>query len=251
MSAAKKNKNEGPSRAMIMGYKCRLDYIKQGQMYENKGELINAITVYEKYFEVVAKWHKVEKEKLKPEMFKKLTKEGLINEKEDDLHEIFLISLVSWNLARIYAYSDKEKHLEKLKIMLDRFVLFSIGYKFQFLNCETLRKYLKKVTGPQEKLMEEAYQKLRVHSKRCYLATHCFGENHPHLFILRSFRDNYLDNWGGEQFLKFYYTLSPGFITYCQRHKYCDQLLTPAIRLFIHLIILFLPGKNKKKICTK
>lgn len=238
--AAKKAKNDGPSRAILMGYKNRLDFIKQGQMYENKGELVSAIAVYEKYFDVVARWNNVEKERLTPDMFKKLTKDGEVNEKENDLHEIFLISLVSWNLARIYAYSDKEKYLEQLKIMLDRFVLFSIGYKFQFLNCETIRKYLNKVQGPQEKLMQEAYQQLRVHSKRCYIATYCYGEDHINLDILRSFRDQKLNNKFGQFFVNSYYKTSPALINILKKHSRLGNifkfLAKPIINVFVEVI---------------
>lgn len=62
--------------------------------------------------------------------------------------------------------------------------------------------------------------------KRCYVATHLYGEDHRNTVLLRKFRDKHLTkSWFGQLFIKFYYTLSPRLICLAKRIKLIDRIL--------------------------
>ena len=54
-------------------------------------------------------------------------------------------------------------------------------------------------------------------SQGCYIATCAYGSyNCPEVWVLRRYRDYYLDNhWWGKLFIKIYYKLSPKFVARC------------------------------------
>ena len=78
------------------------------------------------------KYFDVDEKNLSPKIF----------EKENNIHEVMLISQVYWDLAK--AIRQIRKAQMECERCLDKFVEFSIGFKFQYLNSEILRKYLKK-----------------------------------------------------------------------------------------------------------
>lgn len=51
-------------------------------------------------------------------------------------------------------------------------------------------------------------------SEGCYIATMAYGDyDHPHVMILRRYRDEYLlTNWKGRLFVRFYYWISPKMV---------------------------------------
>ena len=104
-------------------------------------------------------------ENLKPSLF----------ERDQNIHEIMLISQVYWDLAKAYDRSDKLQG--ECTRCLNKFVQFSTGFKFQYLNSEILRKYLKKGAARNTKEFEKAFKKINLSSNKCYIATFCFGEN--------------------------------------------------------------------------
>ena len=234
-----KNKDgvEERSKALLQAYRNRLDYVKQAWMFEHKGEFGHAILSYEKYFEILARYHRCEKEDLLPPLFKKITDDE--NEKtknEDDVHEIFLLSQVFWNLAKIYAKSDDKTHVEKCKHMVDQFVIFSTGYKFQYLNCDTCRKYLKNVNSSSLEYFEQAYQKLKIHSKSCYIATWCYQVEHPDLEIFRSFRDKIYYCFPGKKLVDFYYSSAPPIVRFLAKHYLFGRIARRIIRPIFNLL---------------
>ena len=53
---------------------------------------------------------------------------------------------------------------------------FSIGFKYQHVNAQIVRKFNNKKQAHNPKAFEAAYQQIQISSKKCYIATSCFGE---------------------------------------------------------------------------
>ena len=73
--------------------------------------------------------------------------------------------------------------------------------------------------------------------KGCFIATAAYGSPlHPHLDILRDFRDKYLmPNGFGRKFVELYYRYSPSIAGFIARHK----LLKAAVRINLLPLIVF------------
>jgi hypothetical protein len=71
----------------------------------------------------------------------------------------------------------------------------------------------------------------------CFIATAAYGSPiHPHLDVLRDFRDEYLiTNGFGRKFVELYYRYSPGIASFIAKHK----LLKVAVRVNLLPVIVF------------
>ena len=133
-------------------------------------------------------------------------------------------------------YSKNPNLGDEVKRCLGKFVEFSMGNKFQYLNAEMLRKFIKKQSRHHKKLFEDSYAILRVRSKKCYIVTYCYGEPHPILDLLRKFKFSLDDNKWGSYLVEGYYRISPQIVNYCERHPNQGRALTlfifkPIIRV--------------------
>lgn len=75
---------------------------------------------------------------------------------------------------------------------------------------------------------DEAHNKLNriANDKRCFIATHLYGEDHRDTILLRKFRDKHLMNcWYGQLSIKLYYALSPTLVCLARRINLIDQAL--------------------------
>ena len=93
---------------------------------------------------------------------------------------------------------------------LNQFVRFTINQPYQVLNSEMLRKYIKKNkrVSPQIGQLNQALSQIHVQSKKCFIATECFGFNHPITNDLRVFKKELL-NWPlGLKSVELYYQVS-------------------------------------------
>ena len=152
-----------------------------------------------------------------------------------------LISQVYWDLAKAYDRSDKLQG--ECTRCLDKFVEFSVGFKFQYLNSEILRKYLKKGAARNTKEFEKAFKKINLSSNKCYIATYCFNENHEVVRDLRKFKF-VIQNWPlGLKFISSYYTLSPKFLAYCEKHPVLSgstkAIAIPILNVFSKVLVFF------------
>ncbi len=185
---------------IIQKYRDRLSVLRQAQEFSQKDDIPRAVTAYTKYLDALAVYFDITEDRLVPEIFLK----------EKNIAEILLISQVYWDLAKAYDRSPRLK--KECERCLNQFVKFSLGFKFQFINSEMLRKFLKKRAAYNPKLFADAFQKLKLSSKSCYIATFSFDEDSGIVADLRIFKQKLLNFRLGSLFTAYYYQQSPKLI---------------------------------------
>lgn len=223
---------ERKRKSVLEHYKNRLYVLKTAMDQSRKENYKEAIENYKNYLFILAGYCRVEERQLGPKLFRG----------DKDLTELLLISHVYWDMAKIF---DKNPKLSKeCERCLAQFVKFSMGFKYQFVNSEILRKYIKVGRINNSAAFKEALIKLRTHKGGCYLATYCFGYEHPITLDLRVFRDKIIMFWWGRVFTNIYYFLSPKMVEFS--HKYPkiglflkNYLFSPIISRFSKLVSKF------------
>jgi hypothetical protein len=201
-------------------YNTRITNVKFGKRAFSEGDFLTAIKRYTEYLEVVSEIKKVPSiYELHPGNF----------DHAKDITEMLMISNLYFELAKVYDATGKFQ-LELSKC-LDQFVLFSINQPFQVVNSEMCRKHLRKFKFKNNDPFFKAYQQIFVKSRKCYVATHCFGEDHPHTETLRKFRGVLIQNYCGHAFIRSYYLYSPGFVRWLDSHPLCARILNLPLRL--------------------
>lgn len=211
-------------------YLQRITFVRRGRDFYIKGDIKNTLVQYNLYFRALGDFFGVGPNEIHPKMFNRTT----------DTSEALLITQVSWDLARIYENSDKFD--EQFKHALNLFVNFSMGYKFQVANAEMLRKFVEK--NPRNKkitLYKTGYSKIKVISKKCYVATHCFGEHGQATEDFRDFRYWLLQRNWGTRFVQQYYRYSPLLVFWLNHHPKTNKLFTgllirPALWVFSKML---------------
>ena len=202
--------------------------MRRGQEHASKNEISKAVENYLTYLKALETYFSVKEEDLSPKLF----------DKQKDLTELLLISHVYWDLAK--AYDKNPKTVKESNRCLNQFVKFSIGFKYQRLNSDIIRKYIKKKTPKNDSIFKEAYNKIRVSSKGCYIATHVYNERHPIVSDLRSIRVNMIDSRLFRNFCNIYYEISPILIKVSRKSRVLDYIVkkfifSPLIHIFRYL----------------
>lgn len=66
----------------------------------------------------------------------------------------------------------------------------------------------------------------KAEDKRCYVATHLYGQEDERTLLLRAFRDSTLKrSLPGQLFIKIYYLMSPAFVVLARRYPALDKCL--------------------------
>lgn len=225
----KQAEEEAKPQYVLHTYKNRLRFVKEGHVYSAREDFLNAVGSYQNYLEALALYYGTTQEKLSPSTFKR---------GDEDIPEQMMISLVYWELAKIF--DRNPKMAPRLKQSLDQFVRFSTGNKYQFLNAENLRKYINKGACIHSKIFEEAYKRIQVNSKKCFVATFTLGEGHDDLITFYRFRDKILPYRLGKNFVSSYYHYSPYLVRYLERYSLLGStariILTPSLRLLAKLM---------------
>lgn len=227
-NAAQKKKNKeriANLEALNRKYQSRLNYVKQGKLAYANNNYLKAIKNYNSYLQTISEVKEVSEKRLNP---------GLFDNKKE-LTELMLISHIFWDLARIY---DRTPHLhQEFSRCLKQFQSFTIGNPFQVVNAEMVRRYIRSGKAVNKDLFQEAYQNIYVSSKKCYVATHCFGFDANETNLIRLVKPHLLKSHMGQTFIEFYYRYSPAFVTFLQKNKTIDFFVTkfflrPALRFF-------------------
>lgn len=228
MAEQKDNKlyNIGKPDAVIKAHRERLSILKKAQEFAKKDKIPEAVQNYSYYLNILAQFHEVPEHQLAPKHF----------DKEKDIAELLLISHAYWDLAKAYDRSPTLGN-ESLRC-LKQFVLFTHGYKFQFANALMVKKYIRLQMAHNPKAFKETYEKIRVESKGCYIATFCYGEEGTITNTLRNYRDQKLvyANFG-PHFIHIYQFVSPKLIQLISK---VPPLRWPTTYLFKLLIFLFM-----------
>lgn len=224
MSQALKKETEsteaGPSKQAALMYRDRLISLKKGRICMGKNDIPRAVKYYREYLAAIAIYKKVEIDNLNPELFK--------NE-HAGVSEMLLLSHVYWDLSRAYDMSPSFQR--DLRKTLDKFVAFSSGTKFQNINALMLKRYLKKRLARNREVFQEAFDKIYVKPKACFVATFCLGESHPELASYYHFRDKYLiNNKFGRSMVKSYYFFSPLLVHFLNRPTPVSRVLSKIFK---------------------
>lgn len=237
----KKNKKDKSNRnfeALTRKYQQRITFAKNGKDSVNKGDFVNAIKNYNQYFAILADSFDIDPNALRPEIF----------DNKKDLSELLLISQINWELAKIY---DRAPNLKsEFNKCLSKFVQFSLNNPFQVANAEMLRKFLEREKYVNKQEFKDAYKKIAINSKRCYVATMCYGENHPKTNRLREFKDFLSKHEFGVLFIHFYYKNSFKLVNFSNQNKnfhffFSKIIALPILNLFYIFINTFLNFKKK------
>lgn len=184
--------------AIPKGYRDRLKILRKGQEFYQQDDIPKAVDYYTQYLMALAQFHKVEEPKLSPKFF----------DKEKELAELLLISHVYWDLAKAYDRSPN-LHNESVRC-LDQFVKFTTGYKYQYVNARMLRNYIRKRMAHNSKAFKQAYERIQVESKGCFIASDIYGFQHANTKELRDIKLRIVQTNSGRKLAEFYYqTICP------------------------------------------
>lgn len=200
---SKKQQKEEHSqkRHIVLNYQNRLVVLKKAREFAATSDIANAVMAYKKYLSYLCDYLEVEETKLAPKLFNQ----------EKELAEILLISQVYWDLAK--AYDRNPKFVAQCEFTLNQFVNFTLGFKFQYINAELIRKFLRRKSAHNPELFEAAYKKIHTGGNDCFIATYCFSSEHETVFILRQWKTQILlSSSYGRAFIDFYYKYSPRLI---------------------------------------
>lgn len=229
----------GRAEPVVKAYQERLKILKKAQEYSAQDEIPKAVQHYSQYLNILAQYFDVPESSLSPLHFNR----------ENDLAEMLLISHVYWDLAKAYDRSPTLT-LESIRC-LKQFVAFTHGFKFQYANSQMVKKFIRQRLAHNPKAFKEAYDKIRVEAKGCYIATHCYGENHIITNSLRQYRDHKLSqSFMGRVFIQLYYFISPSLVRLANRHPNSrvriDAIFKQCIQHFIKLNGIIVPNDSKK-----
>lgn len=217
-------------------FRTRLSHLKRAQQLVRDDRIAAAVDSYTKYLGILALYFDVPEAKLSPTLF----------HAEKDMTELLLISHAYWDLAKAY---DRSPNLQiDCLRCLEQFMKFTIGFKYQHVNAQIVRKFNNKKHAHNPKAFEAAYQRIQVNSKKCYIATSCFGEFHPITEQLRDFKKSISRHERGRDFIDIYYNYSPKLIEYFETHSnikaVSEFFIRPFSKAFVWIFLHYVDNKK-------
>jgi hypothetical protein len=227
MSFDKTKDDEKKSIIVVEQYKKRINYLKKGQEFSARGDVVKSIEYYKSYLNILCEYFEITEDKLSPSLFP---------DKKDQA-EIFIISQVLWDMAKTFDRNTKTRPL--VPKYLNLFVKFSIGFKFHHVNADLLRKFIKLSSAHNMEPFKQTYERMKIANKSCYIATHCYGETHEITEKLRTFKQQLLRYSIGSFLVGEYYHYSPKLVALCQKSRAIDVFLRliakPLLFIIAHL----------------
>lgn len=213
--------------ALQKQYQQRITLAKHGQDAYVKGDLKSAISFYNQYLKVLADINDTDINHLAPMHFDKKTQSS----------EMFLLSQIYWDLAKLYDLSPSLR--KEFLLSLSQFANFSLNTSFQIVNAETLRRFIRKGRCKNIDDFKKTYEQISIASKMCFIATHTFGDDHIVTHKLRVFKSSLLNQSRNAWIIERYYYFSPRLIKFLQNHKKFDEfsqkyLFRPLLTWFSH-----------------
>jgi len=231
-SAEQEEKEKKKREQIAQLHRTRLGHLKRAQTAVREEKIAIAVEAYTKYLGILALYFETSEDKLSPKFF----------DAEKEVSELLLVSIAYWDLAKAF---DRNPNLQKdCQRCLDQFVKFSMGYKYQHVNAQIVRKFNNKKQAHNPKAFEAAYQRLQISTKRCYVATNCFGEDDPTTETLRRFKLKIAPYEVGRDFIDTYYRISPSLVEFLEcnpKIQYCFNtfLARPLLTLFAKAIKIY------------
>ncbi len=222
-----KTTNDKKREQLIELYRTRLSHLKRAQIFVKEDRISLAVDSYNKYLGILALYFDVTEERLTPSLF----------DTEKDMTELLLISHAYWDLAKAY---DRSPNLQRDCFRcLEQFMKFSIGFKYQHVNAQIIRKFNNKKQAHNLKAFEAAYHKIQISAKRCYVASMCFGQENEKTEVLRQLKQKIAKYNLGLDFIDFYYAYSPSLVDYLEEKPKQKILFNVLIARPILSIIIF------------
>tara|TARA_R110000868_G_scaffold100128_5_gene275413 strand:+ start:10524 stop:11237 length:714 start_codon:yes stop_codon:yes gene_type:complete len=213
---------------VLKAYRDRLKVLKKAQELSASDDIPKAVQHYSLYLNTLAQYFDVPEASLSPACFSR----------EQDLAEMLLISHTYWDLAKAY---DRSPSLTMESIRcLTQFVKFTLGFKYQYANSQMVKKYIRKGLAHNPKPFKDAFEKIRIEAKGCYIATHCYGSAHPITASLRNYRDQSLrQSLHGRLFINSYEAVSPLLVKACYRYPSLTKFFDPIFHALIGTFLKF------------
>lgn len=236
---AKDLKDERKREQIIELYRTRLTHLKRAQQLVKEDKMAQAVESYTKYLGVLALYFDTTEDRLSPTLF----------DAEKDVTELLLISHAYWDLAKAF---DRSPNLQRDCLRcLDQFIKFSIGFKYQHVNAQIIRKFNNKKQAHNPKAFEAAYQKIQISSKKCYIASSCYGEHHPKTETLRQFKSAIARYETGLDFIDLYYRISPQLVSFFEKNAFIKTfsetvVIKPILNVFVLIIRKYVDNKKTR-----
>lgn len=217
-------------------YEHRITLARYGKEAMDAGDYANAIKKYIDYLSIMAEIkEKKDIYEIQVSMF----------DPKKELTEMLMISHIFFELSRLY--DAVPKYHDDSKKCLEQFVHFSANQPYQVVNSEMIRKYLKKSTLKNPEIFRASYQQIYVQSKKCYIVTFCYGENHQVTNDYRVFKDWLLNYFWGKKLVQYYYTFSSDLVNKHQQNVFFKVITFTFVKPVLHLFSkTFLPVIIKK-----
>lgn len=225
-------------RKLILKHKfeTRITCVKQGKQAFAAGDFVTAIRRYTDYLETIAEVNQLSGiYDVKPDHF----------HKSKDVTELMMLSHLYYELAKVYDATGKFQ--EDVTKCLDQFVIFSANQPYQVVNSEMARKHLNKFKFKNHAAFQTAYQQIFVKSRKCYVATQCFGETHPTTENLRLFKSWLLTVPGGQTLVSSYYRCSQPLVCWLDKHPQAAR----CFNLFMRPCLQWFSSGPARRILTK
>ncbi|HXH75136.1 MAG TPA: hypothetical protein VNJ08_09245 [Bacteriovoracaceae bacterium] len=153
-----------------------------------------------------------------------------------DITEMLMISGLYFEMAKIYDAIPQPKFVEDTQKCIEQFVHFTVNQPYQILNSELIRKSLKKNQFRNQEVFRAAHQQIFVSSKKCYIVTFCYGDNHPVTQEYRLLKDLLLKYRWGQEVVRYYYKYSSTMVPAWENNRPMQligsYILRPLLLLF-------------------
>jgi cobalamin biosynthesis Co2+ chelatase CbiK len=127
---------------------------------------------------------------------------------------------------------------------LEQFVHFSANQPYQVVNSETIRKSIKKINFKNPENFKQAYKQIYTQSKKCYIVTFCYGNEHSITEEYRRFKDFLLEYEFGMKLVELYYRYSSEIVPRWENNRWIkllsEVLIKPVLLVFSKTLLRFI-----------
>jgi hypothetical protein len=94
----------------------------------------------------------------------------------------------------------------------------------------------------------DEFNRASAEDRRCYIASHLYGNYDPRTDSLREFRDRYLQgSYIGRRFIACYYRHSPALVSLCERSRVINALVSVPVNLAVAVALTFCATNRRYK----
>jgi hypothetical protein len=178
-------------------YLNRFDHVKKGKEAYANAQWDIAIKSYRDYLQVMIDIKTVSIRQFSPKNF----------DHSKELAEMLVISHVFWDLATLYDRCPPLKN--EFLICMDMYLRFTVGFKYHNANLASFKRYITVKEVKNKQTFNKAYNTLLASSKKCFIATLCFGNESHITNDYRAFKKTIMKTDIGIKFVDIYYHYSP------------------------------------------